>query len=128
MKIVAVIVGALLGLLFIASGVMILFNLVKTPEMPKDTAIDYFMKAFGPTGYMKFIKVLEVLGGLFVAFPMTRNLGLLILGPIVVNILAFHVFVVGKIPVTDPMVLFVTIASAFLLFVERQAFAKLLTR
>ena len=51
------------------------------------------MIAFAPTGYLTFVKVLEVVGGILVALPRTRNFGLLILGPIIVNILAFHVFV-----------------------------------
>ncbi len=51
------------------------------------------MAAFGPTGYMTFVKILELLGGLLVIVPKTRNFGLLILGPILVNILAFHVFI-----------------------------------
>ena len=33
------------------------------------------MAAFGPTGYMTFIKVLELLGGILVAIPRTRRLG-----------------------------------------------------
>ena len=63
------------------------------------------MSAFGPTGYMTFVKVLEMLGGILVAMPRTRNAGLLILGPIIVNILAFHLFVAGEgvfNPIIDP--------------------------
>ena len=40
--------------------------------------------AFGPTGYLNFVKVLEVVGGLLVAIPRTRRMGLLVLGPILV--------------------------------------------
>lgn len=51
------------------------------------------MAAFVPTGYLTFVKVLEVVGGVLVAVPRTRNVGLLVLGPILLNIVAFHVFV-----------------------------------
>ena len=84
------------------------------------------MAAFGPTGYMTFVKVLEILGGLLLAIPKTRNFGLLILGPIILNILCFHAFVVkgGWSPAHG----FIAIASLFLLWAERRAFAGLLNR
>jgi uncharacterized membrane protein YphA (DoxX/SURF4 family) len=90
MKYLPTIAGILLGLLFVMSAVVVLFNLVPTPPMPEGTPMAMFMGAFGPTGYMTFIKVLELLGGILVAIPKTRNYGLLILGPILVNILAFQ--------------------------------------
>jgi hypothetical protein len=74
------------------------------------------MAAMFPTGYLAFVKVLEILGGLLVALPKTRNIGLLVLGPIIVNIVAFHVFLTKGAGLTDPPIL-----SAFLLFTERKA-------
>ena len=50
------------------------------------------MQAFGPTGYVKFVKTFEFTGALLVMIPRLRNLGLLLLGPVIVNILAFHLF------------------------------------
>jgi hypothetical protein len=38
------------------------------------------------------VKAREIMGGLIVALPRTRPLGLLTLGPIVMNILCFHIF------------------------------------
>ena len=78
MKYAPTIAGIVLGLLFVMSAVTVLFNLVPMPELPKDTPISHFMAAFGPTGYMKFVKVCELLGGILVAIPRTRNLGLLL--------------------------------------------------
>ena len=65
-------------------------------------------------------------GGVLVAVPKTRNLGLLVLGPIVVNILAFHVFLTKGAGLFDPPVLAIAVLSAFLLFSERKAFAGLI--
>ena len=93
MKIAANIAGGLLGLLFITFSLMGLLNMAPKPSFPPDSPVDHFMKAFGPTGYMTFVKIFELTGGIFVAIPKTRNLGLLVLGPIILNILAFHVFV-----------------------------------
>src|SRR5438874_13831641 len=86
---------AVLGLLFIIASVMVLFKLAPEPKIPEGSPIALFMGAFGPTGYMTFVKIFELLGGLLVAIPRTRNFGLLVLGPIIINILAFHTFLAG---------------------------------
>lgn len=128
MKHIPTVVGALLGLLFFAFGLMVLLGLGPAPEPPPEgTPSAHFMAAFAPTGYLTFVKVCEVAGGLLVAIPRTRCLGLLLLGPIVVNIVAFHVFVAGD-GVKDPMVLGICIATAFLVIVEHRRFLGLLQR
>lgn len=119
------IAGGLLGLLFVMSAVVVLFNLAPTPEMPAGTPPAHFMAAFGPTGYMTFIKVLELLGGILVAIPRTRNFGLLVLGPILVNILAFHVFITKGEGLFSPMLIFICVLALYLLWVGRKAFAGL---
>lgn len=128
MKIAAAIAGALLGLLFIFSSVVVLFGLVDAPPPPEGTPAAHFMTAFAPTGYLTFVKVLELVGGILVAIPLTRNLGLLVLGPIIVNILAFHAFVMSGEGLFNPMIVFIVLASLFLLWVERKAFLGLVRR
>lgn len=118
MKYAPHIAALLLGGLFIMSASVVLLGMAPTPELPKDTAIASFMAAFGPTGYMTFVKVLELLGGLLVLLPRTRNVGLLILGPIIVNILAFHQFVAGD-GILQPMLLGISLLSLYLMWVER---------
>ena len=125
MKIATHIVAALFGLMFFFGGFYFFFG--KMPEQPSmGPAADHFMAAFAPTGYMTFVKVCEIIGGAFVIVPKTRNLGLLILGPIVINILCFHGFVVRG-GWAGPHV-FITVAALFLLWTERKAFAGLVTR
>jgi hypothetical protein len=119
--------GALLGLLFIASGLVVLLKLVPLPPPPpKGTPPALFLEAFVPTGYLTFVKVLEVLGGLLVAIPRARNLGLLILGPIIVNILAYHIFIMGGVGLLEPPILIVTGLALYLLWAGRREFAGLL--
>lgn len=128
MRYIVAIVGAALGLLFVWAAVMVLFDLAgEQPPPPPGSAVEQFFGAFGPTGYLRFVKVLELAGGVLVAIPRTRNLGLLVLGPIVVNILAFHVFVAGD-GVMQPMLLAIAGMSLFLLLAEWRAFAFLVTR
>lgn len=127
MKIAAIIAGILLGLLFIMSAVTVLFKLVDIPAPPEGTPVASFMAAFVPTGYMTFVKVIELLGGILVAIPKTRNLGLLCLGPVIVNILVFHQLVAGD-GIFQIMLLAIVALSLFLLWVERRAWKGLVVR
>lgn len=127
MKIAATIAGILLGLLFIMSAVTVLFKLVDIPAPPAGTPVASFMAAFVPTGYMTFVKVIELLGGILVAIPKTRNLGLLCLGPVIVNILVFHQLVAGD-GIFQIMLLAIVALSLFLLWVERRAWKGLVVR
>jgi putative oxidoreductase len=128
MKYAPAIAGIVLGLLFIMSAVVVLFNLVQGPPPPEGTPIAMFIGAFAPTGYMTFIKVLELLGGILVAIPRTRNLGLLVLGPIIVNILAFHLFLGSPKELLSPMIIGIVVLALYLLWAERKAWAGLVRR
>jgi putative oxidoreductase len=128
MKYAPAIAGIILGLLFIMSAVVVLFNLVQAPPPPAGTPAAMFFGAFGPTGYLTFVKVLELTGGILVAIPRTRNLGLLVLGPIIVNILAFHTFVGTPKELLNPMLIGIVLLSLYLLWAERKAWAGLVRR
>lgn len=122
-----IIAGILLGLLFAMAAVVVLFNLVDAPPPPEGSPAAQFFAAFGPTGYLTFVKVFELVGGILVAIPKTRNFGLLVLGPIIVNILAFHIFVAGGFKdLLNPMLLIIVALSLYLLWVGRKNFAGLL--
>jgi putative oxidoreductase len=128
MKYLPAIAGALLGLLFAASGIVVLFKLVPIPPLPEGTPAALFMGAFVPTGYLTFVKALEVIGGLLVAVPKTRNFGLLILGPILVNILAYHAFIMKGQGLFDPPILVICGLAAYLLWAGRRNFQGLIHR
>ena len=126
MKIASHIIAALLALIFVAGGLF--FFLGTLPPGPaEDSLAGKFMAAFGPTGYMTFVKVCELLGGVLLVVPKTRNLGLLILGPIIINILCFHGFVM-KGEGFSPVHAFITLAALFLLWTQRRAFVGLVHR
>jgi hypothetical protein len=127
MKIASNIAGGLLGFLFVALSLVYFFKLYTPPEPPppgSPTAM--FMGAFIPTGYMDFVKCFEILGGILVAIPKTRNFGLLVLGPIIINILAFHTFVEKGNGLVNPILIVIVLLAAFLLWSGRKAFAGLL--
>ena len=125
MKIASHIAGILLGLGFILFGSMFFLGKMPPPP-PVGTPPGDFFAAVGPTGYMSFVKVLEILGGVLVAIPLTRNLGLLVLGPIIVNILCFHVFLAKCAYIADPVLITICVLAAFLLWAERKVWSGLL--
>lgn len=130
MKHLPAIAGALLGLLFLFASANYFLHLMPMPNDPSPANAPHrlFMGALIPTGYFAFVKVVEMLGGLLAAVPKTRNLGLLALGPVIVNILCFHVFLNKGATLVDPMTIAIVVLSLFLLWTERSAFAKLVTR
>lgn len=124
------IASIVLGLLFVMASVMFFLNLGPKPTFPEGSPIAHFFAAFGPTGYLKFVKLFELVGGIVVMIPRLRNFGLLLLGPVIVNILAYHLLV------DDPMsmlnlkymwMLYLIVAlSLYLLWDARKKFAGLL--
>jgi len=120
------IAGVLLGLCFLAASIPVLFNLVKFPPMPEGTPAAHFMAAFGPTGYVKFVKIFEFVGGLLVMIPRLRNIGLLLLGPVIVNIIAFHVLIDDPHELLNPMLDIIIVCALYLLWDGRKKFSGLL--
>src|SRR5467141_3576236 len=86
-KLASNIAGILLGLIFNVVAWDVFLHFFEMPAPPADSPPAMFLGAMIPTGYFAFVKVLEITGGILVAIPRTRSLGLLTLGPIVVNIL-----------------------------------------
>jgi putative oxidoreductase len=124
MKIVTNLAGGLLGLMFIFFSLLVLLHMAPTPQLPEGSPAALFMGAMAPTGYLTFVKICELMGGILVAVPGTRNFGLLFLCPIILNILAFHTFIAkGMGLVGIPLV--VAALAAFLLWTARKKFAGL---
>ncbi len=129
MKLASTIAGGLLGLLFVVFGLNFFLKFIPMPPGPPEGSPPaLFMAALYPTGYLAFVKCLEITGGLLVAIPKTRNLGLLVLGPIIVNIAAFHAFLLKGAGLFEPIMIFLAAASLFLLWTERRAFLGLVRR
>lgn len=127
MKHAPTIAGGLLGLLFLVFGLNFFLNFIPMPAGPPEGSPPaLFMAALYPTGYLAFVKVLEISGGILVAIPKTRNIGLLVLGPVIVNILAFHIFLTGGAGLADPVVILISALAAFLLWSGRKSFVGLL--
>lgn len=131
MKILANIAGGILGFIFILASLVVLLHLMdgKAPMPVPGSPEEKFMGAVGPTGFMTFVKICELIGGITVAIPRIRNLGLLILGPIHVNILTYGALIAtDAAPLKQPLTIVAVVCALFLLWVERTAFAQLIKR
>jgi len=87
MKTIVKIAHILLGLIFLVFGLNGLYTFIPVPEFHP------FMEMMVSTGFITVVKVLEVIGGLLLIFRRYTLLGMLILGPIVVNILLYHLLI-----------------------------------
>lgn len=126
MKHAPTIAAGLLGLIFVVFGLNFFLKFIAIPAPPEGSPPALFMAALYPTGYLAFVKCFEIVGGILVAIPKTRNFGLLLLGPVIVNILAFHVFLTKGAGLADPVVILMTLLSIFLVWNARKSFAGLL--
>ena len=120
------IAGGLLGLIFVVFGLNFFLKFSPVPSPPEGSPPAMFLGAMYMTGYLAFVKVLEILGGVLVAIPKTRNIGLLVLGPVIVNILAFQIFLVNGAGLADPVIILITALPLYLLWVKRNKFIALL--
>jgi hypothetical protein len=82
-----------------------------------------FIGAMYQTGYLYVVAGCEVLGGLILLSGRFIPLGLTVLGPVIVNILCFHIFMDHS---GLPMALIVSALALFLLWQNRGAFAGLM--
>jgi uncharacterized membrane protein YphA (DoxX/SURF4 family) len=89
MKIAILIARILLGLVFFASGLVSILKLGKMGGMPADATV--FMTLMLTHNYTTFIALLMLIGGLLLLVGRFVPIGLVLLGPILVNILLFHI-------------------------------------
>ena len=92
-KIITLITSILLGGAFIVFGLNFFFQFMSVDGPTEGSNAAAFIGVLYSTGYLGFVKILEVIGGVLVILPKTRNLGLLILGPIIINIIAYYYFI-----------------------------------
>lgn len=119
MKYAIIIVRVLLGLMFAAFGSNAFLHFMgKMPEMPGDAGA--FMGALINSGYIYPIATLQVIGGLLLLLGgRFVALGLTLLGPVIVNIVLFHIFLQHD---GLPMAIVVALLALFLLWIYRYKF------
>jgi uncharacterized membrane protein YphA (DoxX/SURF4 family) len=123
MKIATIIVRSLLGLVFVVFGSNVFLHFITMPPM-SGPAGD-FMTAMFSTGYLYVVGACQVIGGLILLSGRFTPLGLTLLGPVIVNILCFHIFMNHQ---GLPLALVVAALALFLLWRNKSAFAGILAK
>ncbi len=121
MKILTIIARSLLGLIFVVFGLNAFLHFIPMPP-PQGLAGD-FMKALFASHYFYVVAPLQIAGGALCLLGRFVPLGLTLLGPVIVNILLFHVFLD---PAGLPLAVVVGALALFLVWTYRRAFAGLL--
>ncbi|HEX8491049.1 MAG TPA: hypothetical protein VF626_08525 [Chthoniobacterales bacterium] len=121
MKYVIIIARVLLGLLFFVFGLNGFFHFMgPMPEMQGQAGA--FITALNSSGYFYVIAFLQVVGGLCLLLGARFvPLGLTLLGPVIVNIVLYHVFLDPD-PKGFPMAIGVSALALFLLWIYRFKF------
>ena len=121
MKIVVTIARILLGLLFFVFGLNGFFHFMPNP--PPTPAAGAFFGALIATHYMfALIFGAQVIGGALLLLGLMVPFALVILAPVIVNIVAFHIFLS---PDLLPLALVVAVLELILAWNYRAAFAPL---
>jgi len=121
MKTLTIIARSLLGLIFVVFGLNAFLRFIPMPP-PEGLAGD-FMKALFVSHYFYVVAVLQIAAGALLLLGRFVPLGLTLLGPVIVNILLFHIFLQ---PAGLPLAVVVGALALFLLWAYRQAFGGLI--
>jgi putative oxidoreductase len=92
MKIVVLISRILLGLIFVFFGSNGFLHFLPMPPLPPGLAAQFFTVLF-QSHYVLVISAFQVVGGLLLLANRYVPLGLAILGPVIVNILCYHLLI-----------------------------------
>ena len=125
MKIAVMICRVLLGFGFIVFGLNIMHPFLPQPPPEPGSLPAQFMAVMFPTHYITVVGFFQALGGVLVLLGRTAPLGLVILAPILVNILLFHVCLMGGAGILPGLVF--SLFEIVLLFAYRSHFQPLLS-
>ena len=120
MKIAALIVRLLLGLIFLVFGLNGFLHFLPMPPQP-GLAGEYFSVLLR-SNYLPFVFFFQLLGGVLLLIGQFVPLALAILGPVIVNIVLFHSLMA---PAGLPLALVVVILWFILFFRHWASFAPL---
>ena len=119
MRIVAMIARLLLGLMFVVFGLNGFLHFLDMGPMPTGLA-GQFMGALVQSHYFGVVAALQIAGGALLLVNRFVPLGLVLLGPVIVNILLYHLFLN---PSGAVNAIVVTILWFIVFYAHRQNFA-----
>ena len=118
MKIVVLIARLLLGLVFVVFGLNGFLNFIKGP-MPTGLA-GQFVGALVLSHYFWVVAAIQVAGGVLLLVNRYVPLGLVLLGPVIVNIICYHLFLN---PAGIALAIAVTVLWFIVFYAHRQYFS-----
>jgi len=121
MKIAATLARLLLGLIFVVFGSNAFLHFIPMPP-PHGLAGD-FTRALFVSHYFYVVAILQIAGGILCLAGRFVPLGLTLLGPVIVNILLFHIFLERA---GLPMAVTVSVLALVVILDRRSSFAGLL--
>jgi len=113
-----------LGAIFLVFGVNGYLNFIPTPPM-EGSAMVFMGGLFSAPYFIHLLKLTEIACGLLLLIGVYVPLALVILAPIVVNILLFHIFLA---PAGVIMAIVITVAYLYLVVSHLDAYKKLLEK
>src|SRR5258707_4976250 len=119
MKIVTLIARILLGLVFVVFGLNGFLNCLNMGPLPTGLA-GQFMGALFLSHYYGVVAALQIAGGLLLLVNRFVPLALVFLGPVIVNILCYHVFLNHA---GAPPAIVVTVLWFIVFYANRQHFS-----
>ena len=121
MKIAALIARILLGLIFLVFGLNGFLQFIPVGTLPPGLAGQFFSVLL-QSHYVYFVSFFQLAGGVLLLANRYVPLGLTLLGPVIANILAYHLFLDHQ---GLPLALVVLILWCVLAFRNRRHFAGL---
>jgi uncharacterized membrane protein YphA (DoxX/SURF4 family) len=119
MKILTLIARLLLGLIFVVFGLNGFLNFLSMGPMPSGLA-GQFVGALALSHYFWVVAALQIAGGALLLVNRFVPLGLVLLGPVIVNIILYHVFL-NQTGIAPAIV--VTILWLIVFYAHRQYFS-----
>jgi putative oxidoreductase len=119
MKIVILIARLLLGLVFVVFGLNGFLNFLSMGPMPTGLA-GHFIGALFQSHYFWVVAGIQVVGGLLLLVNRFVPLALVLLGPVIVNILLYHLFLN---PAGIALAILVTVLWFIVFYGHRQYFS-----
>lgn len=121
MKKAVLVARILLGLIFFVFGLNGLLHFLPMQPIPGDAGT--LTTIMAQHGWIQFVSVLQVIGGLLLLVGRYVPMGIVILSPIIINILLFHVLLTGGKEIAPGLV--AALLDIFLIWAYRLSFRAL---
>jgi putative oxidoreductase len=119
MKIAVLIARILMGLIFVVFGLNGFLKFIPMGPMPAGLA-GQFLLVFFQSHWVLFVSAVQLVGGLLLLVNRFVPLALALLGPVIVNIILFHLLLT---PAGAQLAVVVTVLWIFLFYRYRQYFS-----